>query len=82
MCAMGLTKVLDDIACEKVYVHAAFAMPSAEPDSVVSAWMALFEGLQGRALRQENHSGWHKSTNESDTGTQERLRAIVMQDDA
>ncbi len=57
----GYDKEMDDILNESVYVHAAFARPGHEEDSVRAKWKENFALMKGGAVAHEIREGWKKA---------------------
>jgi DNA primase len=76
--ASGYEKVMDDILSESLYVHAGFAAPKAEPDSVSSQWLEFLNEKQNRAAQREISAGWKTAFHAGSPEEEEKLRTIIQ----
>lgn len=76
--ASGYEKVMDDILSESLYVHAGFAAPKVEPETVLSQWLELWQDIQKRAAQKEISAGWKTAFHAGSPEEEERLRNIIQ----
>ncbi len=79
----GLSKEMDDILSESVYVHAAFARPGGDSDVtnlefVAQNWKELFKSLKNPALEQEIRDGWKQALEASNTEAEDKLKSLIQ----
>ncbi len=75
--SQGFEKEISDILNESVYVHARFASPGVEAESVTGKWMELWDAVQERGARHEIKQGWKQAFEESSEETEDKMRYII-----
>lgn len=70
----GLEKEIRDIACESVYVHAAFAGPLYAGDDGLQRWFGVWESVQETHSRQENRENWRQALQSGSQDAEDRLK--------
>lgn len=78
----GFEREMGDILSESVYVHASFSAPRADSaenyDDIVQNWTRFWQdGEQGKIIKNEMKSGWRQAFEQSDEGSEEKLREMV-----
>ena len=73
----GFEKEMDDIACESVYVHAAFARPGANRDDTVARWHDFLTAYQSQDLAREIKAGWKQAFLSSSEEEEEKMRHLA-----
>jgi len=79
---LGLGKEIRDIACESVYVHAAFCRPAkneiVDYGEIAQNWLALFESLKTGTIDEEIRDGWKQAMSSANQDEEAKLSNIIM----
>jgi len=81
----GLGKEIRDIACESVYVHAAFCRPVKNNDGddetdygeIAKNWLGLFESLNTSIVDEEIRDGWKQAIVTANQDEEAKLSNII-----
>ena len=77
----GLNKETRDIACESVYVHAAFCRPSENEDidygAIAQNWLALFESMKTGMMDEEIREGWKQAMVSANQDEEAKLSNLI-----
>jgi DNA primase len=76
--ASGYEKEVHDILSESLYVHAGFASPRAEPDSVSSRWLDVWNDLQKDMMQGEMKAGWRTAFEDGNQDEEDRLKTMAQ----
>lgn len=76
LAAQGFEKEMSDILNETVYVHASFARPEAESDTVCDALMAWLNDMDKNNWH-EIQTGWHTALDRSDRDLENQLVKMI-----
>ena len=73
----GFGQEMGDILNESVYVHAAFASPTADSGSVAANWVEFWRSMQGHNIHDEIKKGWKQAFHLSSEDEEEKLRNML-----
>jgi DNA primase len=80
--SQGFAEEIGDIACESVYVHAAFSriggVERIGHGEAVTQWKAIYDGLHGNTMGQEVKQGWMNALENADEAEEGRLKDMVQ----
>jgi DNA primase len=75
--SLGLADIVDRLANERLYIHAGFARPDADPDKVLEGWKSLFNQWDNSRLLEDIEAA--KAVLRSSMTPEDESRMIALQ---
>ncbi|HEY1096224.1 MAG TPA: DNA primase [Alphaproteobacteria bacterium] len=75
----GFDTIVKDLLRERTYLHAGFARPQAEPDTVVQGWQDIWDMIQRDQVRQDEQMMRRQLAKDFSVQDAERLMALRQQ---